>query len=159
MFLRLIFGIVLVGCLAGCATTQSPTAVNQLQIKVAQMEHQLNQRTEDIAEIKYAVEGLTSSVEGLTDSVASLNEFSNAIGAAIPKVPEASGFGQILRVSVLPQEVQRALKNSGHYKGDIDGNLGSGSQRAIRAFQEEHDMKSDGIVGKKTWAELKKYLD
>lgn len=158
MFLRFIIVIALAGSLAGCATAQSPTDVNQLQIKMAQIEHQLNQRSEDIAELKYVVEELVSNVEVLADSVVSLNEFSNAIGAAIPKVSQ-SGSGRFLRVSVSPQEVQMALKNSGHYMGDIDGNLGSGSQRAIRAFQKDHDMTSDGIIGKKTWAELKNYLD
>jgi len=51
-----------------------------------------------------------------------------------------------------------ALKNSGYYEGKIDGNLGSGSQQAIKIFQKDHDLESDGIIGKKTWGELKNYL-
>ena len=64
-----------------------------------------------------------------------------------------------LRVPVTPQEVQEALKTAGYYTGEIDGKLGPGSQRAIKDFQRDHDLESDGIVGKKTWAELKGYLD
>ena len=158
MFLRLIIGAVLVGSLSGCATTQKPAAVNQLKIRVAQVENRVDEREQDITELKYAVEELVTSVEKLAGSVGSVNRSSKPVPVSSTKASE-SGYQQILRVPVTPREVQTALKNSGYYNGSIDGELGSGSQRAIKAFQKDHDLESDGIVGRKTWAALKNYLE
>ena len=41
-------------------------------------------------------------------------------------------------------EIQERLKRLGYYDGAIDGNLGSGSQAAIRAFQTRKGLKVDG---------------
>ncbi|MCK5013259.1 MAG: peptidoglycan-binding protein [Candidatus Omnitrophica bacterium] len=158
MFFRLIIGVVLVGSLVGCATTQKPTTVNQLQIRVAQVESRLDDRERDAAELKYAVEELVVSVEKLVGSVGSVNRPSRSATVSSTKASQP-GPVQILRVPVTPQEVQTALKKSGYYDGAIDGKLGSGSQKAIKAFQKDHDLESDGIVGKKTWADLKNYLE
>ncbi|MFA4933869.1 MAG: peptidoglycan-binding domain-containing protein [Candidatus Omnitrophota bacterium] len=55
-------------------------------------------------------------------------------------------------------KIQRALKLSGFYKGKVDGRLGPLTKKAIRAFQKSKQLRSDGIVGKKTWKALEKYL-
>ena len=158
MFFRSIVGFLLVSSLVGCATAQKPTSVNQLQIRMVQVENRLDERDQDITEIKYAVEELVVSVEKLTDLGIPVSKSSKTTPVSSPKT---SGFDaqQILRVPVTPQEVQTALKSSGYYDGAIDGKLGSGSQKAIKAFQKDHDLESDGIIGKKTWTELKNYLE
>ena len=158
MFLRLIIGAILVGSLAGCATTQKPATVNQLKIRVAQVENRLDEREQDITELKYAVEELVTSVEKLADSAETVKISSNPEPVSSTKTSKFVSQ-KVLRVPVTPQEVQTALKNSGYYDGAIDGKLGSGSQRAIKAFQKDHDLQSDGIVGRKTWAALKSYLE
>lgn len=158
MFLRLIVGIMAVGFLTGCATTKSPTTVNQLQIRVAQLESQLDENDQDVEELKYAVETLVTSVDRLSSSVTSVKTSSKSAQTTSAKT-SGSKAQQILRVPVTPQEVQTALKSAGYYDGAIDGKLGSGSQRAIKAFQKDHDLEGDGIVGKKTWAELKNYVE
>lgn len=158
MFLRLIIVAISVGSLSGCATVQKPTSVNQLQIRMAQVEDRLDEREQDITEIKYAVEELVVSIEKLADSAKPVNIPSKTVPVSSTKASE-SRYQKIVRVPVTPQEVQTALKSSGYYSGAIDGKLGSGSQRAIKAFQKDHDLESDGIVGRKTWAELKNYLE
>lgn len=61
-------------------------------------------------------------------------------------------------VSLTPKQIQRALKNAGYYQGQIDGKIGPRTQEAIRKFQKAKGLKADGIVGKKTSAELSRYL-
>jgi peptidoglycan hydrolase-like protein with peptidoglycan-binding domain len=66
--------------------------------------------------------------------------------------------GEVIRVAISAENVQIALKNAGYYKGNIDGKVGSGTKAAISRFQRDRGLKADGIVGKKTWMELEKYL-
>jgi len=51
-----------------------------------------------------------------------------------------------------------ALKNAGFYQGPIDGKIGSKTKDAIVKFQKAHNLRADGIVGKRTAKELNKYL-
>lgn len=56
------------------------------------------------------------------------------------------------------KQIQRALKNAGYYQGPIDGKIGPKTKEAIIKFQKAKGLKADGIVGKRTSAELNKYL-
>ena len=55
--------------------------------------------------------------------------------------------------------LQRLLKSLGH-KGkngldlDIDGDLGSNSEFALKAFQEAKKLEADGVCGKNTWNKI-----
>jgi peptidoglycan hydrolase-like protein with peptidoglycan-binding domain len=57
-----------------------------------------------------------------------------------------------------PQEIQQALKNANLYQGEIDGNIGPKTKRAIKEFQTRNNLNADGKVGSKTWEKLKVYL-
>lgn len=57
-----------------------------------------------------------------------------------------------------PQEIQQALKNANLYQGEIDGNIGPKTKRAIKEFQTQNNLNVDGKVGSKTWEKLKVYL-
>jgi peptidoglycan hydrolase-like protein with peptidoglycan-binding domain len=61
-------------------------------------------------------------------------------------------------VSVSPKKVQKALKAAGVYSGRVDGRIGPGTKAAIIEFQKGHGLKADGVLGAKTWEELKTYL-
>lgn len=52
------------------------------------------------------------------------------------------------------KQLQSRLKEKGYDPGQIDGIFGRKTQRAVKQFQREHDLKADGIVGKKTFAAL-----
>jgi len=56
------------------------------------------------------------------------------------------------------KEVQTALKNSGFYKGPIDGKIGTKTGEAIKQFQKANGLKADGMVGKRTANKLSVYL-
>ena len=55
------------------------------------------------------------------------------------------------------KQIQKALKNAGYYSGKIDGVKGKNTNRAIKAFQRDHGLSADGIVGSRTWEVLNKY--
>lgn len=50
--------------------------------------------------------------------------------------------------------LQKRLATNGYYVGEIDGDFGVKTENAVKAYQEEHGLKVDGIVGAKTWASL-----
>ena len=52
------------------------------------------------------------------------------------------------------KELQERLKKLGYYTGSIDGKYGSGTEKAVRSFQERNGLTADGVAGKKTLAAL-----
>ena len=46
--------------------------------------------------------------------------------------------------------LQHALKGKGFYSGTVDGDFGSGTKRAVKAFQRSVGLKADGVVGSGT---------
>lgn len=50
--------------------------------------------------------------------------------------------------------LQQCLVANGYYVGEIDGNFGRKTENAVKAYQSEHGLKVDGIVGAKTWVAL-----
>lgn len=52
--------------------------------------------------------------------------------------------------------IQRILKLMGYYTMDIDGSFGSGTEMAVKAFQQDKKLEVDGVVGKNTWTALLK---
>jgi len=57
------------------------------------------------------------------------------------------------------KKVQRALEQAGFDPGPIDGELGSRTDQALRAFQKAQGLEPDGVVGVKTWTALSEYLE
>jgi len=157
MNLRLLCIVALAIIFSGCAMTQKATPVNHLQIKVAQLERRLEDREEEMSELKYAVERLSNQMNEQASQVSpSIQENESEESSASSSSVESS---DIIRVSASAQDVQRALKRAGYYTGPIDGKIGSGSKKAIVEFQQDHQLKADGIIGKKTWEELSNYLE
>lgn len=48
------------------------------------------------------------------------------------------------------RQIQKKLKSLGYYKGAVDGVYGTGTQKAVREFQQNCGIKADGIAGPKT---------
>ena len=82
--------------------------------------------------------------------------------AALLAERPASAQVAVLPAAVLRQgssggevkEVQRRLKNWGYYSGAVDGIFGSGTRKAVIAFQKKNALTADGIVGKATYKAL-----
>ena len=74
---------------------------------------------------------------------------------AAPAQPATTNYGTV-RPGARGQAVtalQQALIRHG-YKLTADGIYGRATRQAVRAFQQKHKLKVDGIVGSQTWALL-----
>lgn len=167
MMIRILGCLFLAVSLVGCASTsQQPSSVSHLQIKVSHLEKMIESRDNEISTLKYELSEIANQVESLEtfqlDSGAEAYDAKESFMIEKMKrleiAPASSKYDDILRVAVDPKKVQTALKGAGYYTGKIDGKLGVQSQKAIKEFQEDHDLKADGIIGKKTWGEMKAYL-
>lgn len=50
--------------------------------------------------------------------------------------------------------LQQRLVEEGHEPGPADGIFGPRTEAAVEAYQRDHDLQVDGIVGRQTWASL-----
>ncbi len=134
-------------------------------MRVSELERQLSQRDQDVEELKYEVKELVYQVESLDTApvIEPREAFKSSSTSSLKKLhkklTQNTKDKKIIRVGIAPRQVQTALKISGYYKGTIDGKIGRQTQKAIKKFQKDHDLKSDGIIGKKTWIEMKNYLE
>jgi len=51
-------------------------------------------------------------------------------------------------------QVQRRLASAGFYSGPIDGVMGRGTRRAIRAFERSHGLPADGTIHRRLLATM-----
>ena len=116
---------------------------------------------------------LQSQIGSLQSDVSRLDQAVNASGGALKTAQEQgtpaggsafgelSGNGPVYRTPSgfeLPAaSIQRALKNAGYYQGNIDGKVGSGTKKALKDFQRDQGLTSDGVCGRQTWARLKSF--
>ncbi len=163
MSFRLIIIIIIIGIFStGCATTQSNSfLLNQLQTRIIHLEQTLADRDSKIEELEYNLDELSSRVDDLEkfqtdDDMDELGDISSSVGDV-----SSSNLSKykVIRVSVGAKDVQKALKKAGYYNGAIDGKIGKKTKAAIRAFQKDNGLEVDGIVGPRTWAQMKQHLE
>ena len=158
MLLRLAAILVLAVAFSGCASTQMKTQNEQMESRVTELEKNLQAKDAEIVDLQYQVKDLSSKVETAkpaeTDQVAQ----GSADQSDSVKISAFSDKSQIIRVNASPEKIQRALKAAGVYTGKVDGKIGAGTKQAIVEFQKSHGLKADGVLGKKTWDELKTFL-
>ena len=88
------------------------------------------------------------------------NKSKSNIHVSAPEVIPAVGEDAASRKnSYQLTDIQRALTKAGFNLGSIDGKMGPKTKKAIQAFQREHNLTVDGIVGAKTWEKLKTYIN
>jgi peptidoglycan hydrolase-like protein with peptidoglycan-binding domain len=52
------------------------------------------------------------------------------------------------------RQLQEALKDLGYDPGNVDGHFGDQTESAVKAFQHDHGLTADGIVGEVTWLNI-----
>ena len=158
MLLRLLSIFILVIAFSGCATTRTKTQNEQMESRVTELEKNLQAKDAEIVDLQYQVKDLSSKIETSKPAEPDQVSQSSTVQAGSVKASGVSDNSQIIRVKVNPEKIQRALKSAGVYTGPVDGKIGPGTKTAIIEFQKSHGLKADGVLGKKTWEELKTYL-
>ena len=156
MAIRFLMIAVFALVLSGCATTSNTSPVNQLQVQVAEMQQRMEDQEKEIVDLKYEVKEMAGKVADQE-----LDGADNApvvIRADAVKSVEPKNF-DIIKVGISGRELQKALKGAGTYTGKVDGKVGAMTKAAVVEFQKAHSLKADGVVGQKTWNELKVYLN
>jgi peptidoglycan hydrolase-like protein with peptidoglycan-binding domain len=54
--------------------------------------------------------------------------------------------------------LQNALKARGYDPGEVDGDFGPATTKAVKEFQGDYDLDVDGIAGPNTWNALNVYV-
>jgi peptidoglycan hydrolase-like protein with peptidoglycan-binding domain len=158
VLVRLLSIFILVIAFSGCATTQMKTQNEQMGSRITDLEKSLQAKDAQIVDLQYQVKDLSSKID--TSKSAEPDQVSKEAAAQVEpvKISEVFDNPQIIRVKVSPEKIQRALKSAGVYTGPMDGKIGPATKAAIIEFQKSHGLKADGVLGKKTWEELKTYL-
>ena len=84
--------------------------------------------------------------------LAVLLSVSMVLVALVPAV-EAAAYKKGSSGAVVTQ-IQTKLKSWGYYTGTVDGIYGSGTERAVRAFQQKNGLTVDGKAGDQTLAAM-----
>ena len=99
------------------------------------------------------------------------NQFPAELGPALVAVSFTDTDPEVARVAseILPQavksnpdleqhataETQRILKNNGYYNGEVDGTNNETTREALRRFQQENGIESDGSARPRTLQKLR----
>jgi murein L,D-transpeptidase YcbB/YkuD len=155
LLLILVYGAIVI---TGCAT-QDQSLVNHLQMRVGDLERQLEMRDDQLKDLRYEIKDLSYEIDRLKLQRHKNASKQRSAKKTVVKKHKRKTNRRIIRVNVSIGSIQKALKSAGFYEGPVDGKIGARTKSAIADFQKEHGLKDDGIVGQETWTELKTYLD
>lgn len=148
--ITLILLLACTGVVSGCATAGSSRSVKiDPKVRTQQLEEELRQKDAEIDALK---DQLAQSSDGRYPSRSSSNLKSGS-GRSDTSIIGSSLSGVSVR------SIQRALKNAGFYTGAADGQAGAKTKEAVKAFQRSRGLAADGVVGKKTWSSLSRFMD
>lgn len=153
-----LLGLVFVAvALGGCASVRPQAQpLSQIQNQVSDMQQRIDEQEKEIVDLKYEVKELSSKSDMARTVTLEESELNPVKKSSVSK--PASGADKVIKVAASAADVQKALKGAGLYDGNIDGKIGSRTKSAIMEFQKQHNLKADGVIGQKTWNELKQYI-
>ena len=125
----------------GCASKSST------QKRVNALEAQVGVLTDEITRLDQQLQAIRGGADQAGGYAA--GGATSAAQTAIYRTP--SGF------ELPSRDIQKALQSAGYYQGTVDGKIGPGTKDAVKAFQRDHGLEADGVVGRQTWDKLKVY--
>lgn len=160
MIARMLVIFIVALALAGCATTdQKVSPVNQVQNQVVDLQQRMEDQEKEIVDLKYEVKELSGKVDTKNTVEVETSAPTPISTRATESKSTENESGNIIKVEATGIQVQKALKNAGVYDGKVDGKIGPRTKSAVVEFQRQHSLKSDGVIGQKTWSVLKTYLE
>lgn len=150
MWISFLCMVMLVFNLTGCAAKRGAITNEQYQERINQLEREAEEKDDEIRSLKQEVDSTKEQLRLAEDVNA---EPLRKSGRYTTETTTEKACGKLTH-----RQIQTALKKAGFYDGAIDGKIGKGTRRAIRAFQKENGLVADGVVGKKTRMKLQEYL-
>ncbi len=143
--------VILLGTLVlttGCATKKlHQKDVANLQSQIGTLQGEIARLDQSVRDSELALRAVREG--GAARPAGTESIFGETTGGPIYRTP--SGFE-------LPAlAIQQALKKAGYYQGAIDGKIGSATKQALRDFQRDNGLVTDGVCGRQTWARLKSF--
>lgn len=134
-FVPVFVGAVLV---SGCATTRPRKAAQaDLPTQVQTLQAEVHTKDQQIQDLQCQLDSQQQSLSGGSSS-------------------SSSGRSTLIHVSgVSVTDVQKALVRAGFDPGPVDGRMGKKTKSAIKQFQRRNNLKADGVVGDRTWSQLR----
>lgn len=133
MLVRLLWLILFVLSISGCASLRKETRgaqTQELQAQVAKLKQDLRQKDAEISSLQWQ-----------------LAEAQRPKAASVTVVKAKPAGGDTVKMT--PKNLQLALKKAGFYDGPVDGKIGKRTKQAIVDFQKANGLTADGIAGEK----------
>ena len=123
---------------------------------------------EEVSGIRNKVDTLESRVDtvesrqveserAVSQQIQTLEEMKTVRDSSVATTNIVTRTSKSVKSQARVKEIQVCLRNAGFYQGNIDGIKGRGTKKAIKEFQKANGLKTDGIVGAKTWEALSRY--
>ena len=130
----------------GCASRKKTSRLDAMQAQIGVL-------TDEVARLDQSLQETKASAQPTEGRRGEAGPASYAVeGTSGPTYRTPSGF------ELPSRNIQQALKNAGYYTGNLDGKIGAATKDAVKAFQRDNGLRSDGVVGRQTWNKLKVYL-
>jgi len=150
--------------LSGCASTGSHQAQGQNALNA-----QMGVLADEVTRLDMALQETRAQLQREQSRVAELEgrlgssapahaPATHASYAAVSSEPYSGIYRTPSGFEIPAASIQKALKGSGHYQGEVDGKIGPGTRESVRNFQRDNGLTPDGIVGRATWNRLKTHL-
>ena len=140
--------------LLGVLTVFSGCAQKKTQKDISVLQAQVGTLTDEVVRLDQSLQETRASLPAGRGSVSSANPNSiseeGTVAKGIYRTP--SGF------EIPSANIQKALKKAGYFQGEVDGKIGPQTRSAIKSFQKDNGLHSDGVVGRQTWVKMKAYL-
>ena len=130
LFLILASSIMLIGC-----ATQNQSMLSHLQMRVGELERQLELKDEQLKDLRYEIKDLSYDIDRFKSRLPDKQKVQSKALESPVKKSKSETDRRIIRVSANVSEVQTALKSAGFYDGPVDDKIGAKTRSAIADFQ------------------------